>query len=344
MKRAWIRAVFVARFMGYLTILVLWSIVFLPLCRILKRLQKPFFDFVFVVYPGTLDQVRGYGPIWVRKYVPMVSVIGIVEKGRTGKRGLVIGIPWDDDEIEKNQLHDVIVRNVEKLADAIGATSIALAGRLPAILTQSGRKNVLNPPFVVGDKGAVFTIIKAVERAIGVQKFNPQTIQIGVVGYGFIGSRVANVLKNSIAQPIRAADPRITVEKRTQVWLSNSPNILADCDIVIVLAGKGEQFKDAIPYLKEGVIVVDDTHPQIPAHVSGAIEKKGGKVFKAVLGLRGMKFKPRLPKWEADWLPGCCVEAVVACLRGFSQSQLEFDTRANEIGFEALEVTNKSDL
>lgn len=344
MKRAWYRLVFVARFAGYLANLVLWPIVFFPLCRLLKHSKRPFFDFVFVVYPGTLDQIAGYGPLWLRKHVPMISVIGVIQKGKIGKRGLVVAIPWNDDEIEKNKLHDVIVRKVEKLAAAIGATSIALAGRLPAILTQGGRKNFLNPPFVVGDKGAVFTIIRSVEKALAVQKLDPKTVRIGIVGYGFIGSRVANALLNAVTQPIRAVDPRITAEKRTQVWLSKGPEILADCDLVVVLAGKGEQFKDTVPYLKDGVIVVDDTHPQVPGDVCDEVRKKGGKVFKAVLGLEGMKFWPRLPKWEAGWLPGCCVEAVVASMKGFSTSQQEFDMRANEIGFDALEVTNKSDL
>lgn len=344
MKRIWMRIVFLARFMGYLAMLFLWPIVFFPLCRALKYLRKPFFDFVFVVYPGTLDQVQGYGPLLLRKLVPTISIIGVVKKGRVGKRGLVVAIPWDDDEIEKNELHDTIVRNVEKLAAAIGATSIALAGRLPGILTQGGRKNVLNPPFVVGDKGAVFTIIRSVAKAIEAENLDCTTIHIGIVGYGFIGSRVANVLQESIVEPIRASDPRITVEKRTKVWLSANPEILTDCNLVIVLAGKGEQFKDTVPYLKNGVIVVDDTHPQIPGDVCAEVRKRGGKVLKAVLVLPGMKFLPRLPKWEANWLPGCCVEAVVAAMKGFSANQQEFDMRANEIGFDALEVTNKSDL
>lgn len=293
---------------------MLWFVILLPLCILLKWSGYPLFGYIFLVYPGTLDQVSGYMPQWYRKIIPIISFIGIISRGKQGKRGLVITIPWTITEMEDGNRLEVIVRRVNKLAKSIiGARSVALAGRMPGVIKQNGYFSLLSPPIVVGDKGAVYTItlsIKQITEALGI---SISKITIGILGHGFIDSRLVNSLRYFSTNRIFVVGPRIKQERNDydKVILSRDPAKLASCDLVVILTASGEQAEGAIEYLKPGVIIVDDTHPQLPHRLSILIEKNGGRVVKAVLGLDGVAFWPRLPQWGANWLPGCCIEGLL---------------------------------
>lgn len=335
-----------ARFGLYQAMNMLWFVILLPLCIALKWSGCPLFGYIFLVYPGALDQVRGYMPQWYRKIIPIISIIGIISRGKQGKRGLVVMIPWTITEVEEGNRLEVIVRRVNKLAKSIGAKSIALAGRIPGVLKQNGYFSLLSPPIVVGDKGAVYTItlsIKQITEALGI---SISKITIGILGHGFIGSRLVNSLHYFSTNKIVVVDPRIKQERNDydKVILSSDPAKLANCDLVVILTAGGEQAECAIEYLKPCVIIVDDTHPQLPHRLSRLIEKKGGRVVKAVLGLEGVAFWPRLPNWRANWLPGCCMEGFVSATKGFAFSQQEFNQLAHEIRFKALDVSNINEL
>lgn len=286
------------RFMGYQAISLLWNVVLFPLCILLKRLRCPLFDYIFLVYPGELDQVRGYIPQWCRRIVPTVSVIGFVLKGKQGGRWLIVAVPWTITEMEQGDCLKVIVHQVNKLAKSIGAKSIALAGRLPSVFVQKGYAYLLSPPIVGGDKGIVYTIILSMKQITDALGMSISKINIGILGYGYIGSRLANSLHYITTNRIFARDLRFKQERDNYngVVFSRDPAKLAGCDLVVILTATGEQAECAIEHLKPGVIVIDDTHPQMPYHLSNRIEKKGGRVFKAVLGLDGVVFRPRLPK------------------------------------------------
>lgn len=335
-----------ARFIGYQVINLLWVLVFQPLCILLKWLRCPLFGYIFLVYPGKIDQLKGYIPRWYRRIVPAVSVIGIILRGKQGKRGLVVAVPWTITEIEEGDCLEVIVSHVNKLAKSIGAKSIALAGRLPSVCAQKGYSSLLSPPIVGGDKGIVYTIISSMRQITEALGISIPEINIGILGYGYIGSRLVSYLQYLSTNKIVVVDPRIKQERDNYdgIMLSRNPAKLAYCDLVVILTATGGQAECAIEYLKPGVIVIDDTHPQLPYRLSSLIEKKGGRVFKAVLGLDGVVFWPRLPNWEADWLPGCCVEGLTSAAKGFASSQQEFNQLAQEIRFEALNVPNRNEL
>jgi len=335
---------FLARFVGYFTMNLLWPLLFQPLCGLLKSFNHPLFGFIFLVYPGTLDQVKGYAPLWYRQFASMISVIGFVFKARNGQRGLVVTIPYTIEEMEeKNHLGNMLKR-LNRLALRIGAKSIALAGRLPGVITQNGYREMLVKPIVTGEKGTIFTIFLSVKQAVQSAGLDFRKTKVGILGYGFIGSRLVPVLQDNGIENIVCIDPRIKQDRNNKITLTRDPMALSDRDLVVILTAKGEQAETVIDYLKPGVIVIDDTHPQLPRRLSAKIEKNGGHVIKATLGLKGMIFWPRLPNWYRNWLPGCCVEALVSATQGFAETQKEFNQRAEEMGFVALKVTNRSDL
>ncbi len=276
----------------------------------------------------------------------MISVIGVV----MGKhRGLVVTVPWLIEELEEeNHRHerlDVVVREVKKIADDIGAKAVALAGRLPSVLLQNGYEQ-LPSPIVVGDMGAVYTVVAATHQALDAAGLDFHGVKIGVLGgYGFLGSRVVSALRKAGGEVI-AIDPRIRQIGGDGTRSTRDPTELANCDAVVVLTARGEQVETAVEYMKPGAIWVDDTHPQLPRRVIAAIERKDGKVIKATLTLDGARFWPRLPKWDATWLPGCCVEAMVVAANGHGKirDQAGFDLAADRLGFVAPEAKHKSEL
>lgn len=304
-------------------------------------MNKPLFDFIFVVYPGTTEQVRGYAPLWYRHITPHLAAIGMIRRGKQGKRGLVMTICWTMDELEEQKdFLRKIADKTKNIAETIGAKSVALAGRMPSVLHQNGYQ--LRPPIVAGDKGAIYTLLLSIKAALENNKLDLETVKIGIIGHGFLGSRLAKVLQELGAKNIISVDPRIIDE---DIHLTRDPAALNDRDLAIALTAKGEQIDAIIGHLKEGVIVVDDTHPQLPAYIENEIKKqKHGQIIKATLELKGVRFFPRLPKWQTNWLPGCCVEALVSAALGFTSDQRRFNERADMLGFSALNVSNKSDL
>lgn len=330
---------FALRFAGYFSAILAWPLV-RAICHFDKWFGRPIFDFLFVVYPGTLDQVRGYAPLWFRHIAPTISVIGIVRSKNGGMRGLVMTTPWTIEEIEDGK-HQELAQEIRRIAEMIGVRSVALAGRLPGVLKKKG--HALDTPFVAGDKGTVYTVIRSTEAAI--ESCGLKSPKIGILGFGFIGSVLAGALQERDFRDIIAVDPRITDDRSSGgVRFSRDPILLADRDVVVILTARGEQAETAIDHFKDGVVIVDDTHPQLPRRLARRIESRSGRVVKATLSMEGMSFFPRLPKWDAHWLPGCCVEAMVVVRSGSSVDQTEFNAMADQLGFQPILVTNKSDL
>lgn len=346
--RRWLKAqaLFLERFALYLAVnLFGWPLVY-PALFVAAKLGHPIFGYIFVVYPGSLDQVRGYMPIWMRHVIPIVSPIGIVSRGAT-KRGLVMTIPWTIEEMEDDPQRLAATMNRARfIARAIGAESIALAGRMPSIISQYHGNGALQEPFVRGDKGSVYTVLLSVLQAVEQHGMRRAEVRVGILGYGFIGSRLASSLTETGFGKVVAVDPRARHEKDNGIFLTRDPVHLESCDVVVVLTARGEQVDVAVDYLKHGVVVVDDTHPQLPRRLSALIrETKSGTVIKATLGMDGVRFIPRLPKWQASWLPGCTVEALVAASSGFGyNTQGEFNAVAHEMDFHAHSVENQYTL
>lgn len=340
---------FMARFAGYFAMNFLWITLVSHLCRLLSRFGHPPFGFIFLVYPGTKNQVRGYAPVWYRNIAPKLSVIGIMRARGGVPWGLVMTISWTIRELReegRDKYLEKVLLQTEVVAKRIGAKSIALAGILPGVITRNGLQHMLRPPFVTGERGTIYAILLSAKQAANSVGRDLNDLVIGILGYGFIGSRLVELLRNNSVRKIVCVDP-VTVTKITNeghLTLTRDPVALRQCDLVIILTARGDQAETAIAHLRPGTIVIDDTHPQMPSHLSLKVTEKGGRVIKAVLGLNGTDFFPRLPRWESKWLPGCCVEALVCAWSGPADSQSRFNEQADKLGFVALEVSNRSEL
>ncbi|TSC55678.1 MAG: hypothetical protein Greene071421_86 [Parcubacteria group bacterium Greene0714_21] len=312
------------------------------LSLVVKKLRL--FQFLFVVYPGTENNVRAYAPMWFQKIfrgVFQLSVIGVMTRGETtGKRGLIVTLSETPEDLSRKELLEISER-VKWFGKRAGVSSIALAGRLPTLFDANGI--LLKLPFVKGNMGAVFTITETVLHLIRAKGI-PQDGPIGIVGLGYLGSRVARRLQELGFPAITGYDIRITDSSiRGSLVRTNDPNLLRPCRIVIVLTPKGEDASGVIPCLRDGALIIDDTHPQISPSLVHKIEEKGGEVYRSTLGIVGVRATPRLPGYHKNWLPGCVVEALVLNGETNGLTSAEFEQRGREIGLKPFLVSPRGE-
>lgn len=322
--------------------LVMWCVVNFLIWPMIQPVVKylHWIDFLFVVYPGTDGDVRAYAPLWFRKAMKEIfplSLIGIICRGKGGKRGLVITLSCNPEEFSAEQLKK-LYKEICSFANSCRATSIALAGRLPSIFILNQIN--LDYPFLKGDRGTLFTVTETVKYVLNAENLSPDST-IGILGVGFVGGRVLRRLREQGYTSLIGIDPRVEnpyVNKYT--ILTGDITLLNRCDAVVILTARGSDAAKAIPYLKEGVIVIDDTHPQLPYSLVKEVQKKGGKVYKAALGFGsdGVKIFPRLPGYNSKWLPGCVIESLVVSNGYNGNTQERFDQKGREIGLKPLLV------
>lgn len=314
------------------------NLLLLPGMRLMVRKFR-LVSFVFVVYPGTQTDITSYIPLWlhrrIRKILPL-SVLGISSGGNTRKRGLIITLMSEPEAFTREELSEML-GEMESFARSVGAGSIALAGRIPGVILAHGLP--LNDPFLKGDRGGVFTVTETLLYALKIEGLTSKHT-IGILGVGFLGGKVLRHLRDIGFSSLIGFDPRAKGGRDTNPILTNDPNMLTQCKVVVVLTGKGSDIADSIPYFSKGIIVIDDTHPQLPSTLVEQIRTHGGKIYKATLGLEGVRFFPKIPGYGAEWLPGCVIEALNGH-NGHNQTQQEFDQRGRELGLRPLLVHSR---
>lgn len=324
--------IFAMRFIFFLFLNLLYPV--------LRPLIKHFgvIDFITLVYPGKDRDIRSYVLFKGARYiVPTIALVGIFCRDG-GRRGLTVATGFSAEEMEKDkELTLKISKALLKFAEKAGAKSVAIVGRMPGIMKR--QKIEIKHPIVSGEKGTLFTVTETIKAIMVKEKLFSSNIKIGVLGVGFIGSRLLRELKAMNFAMVCGVDnnsKQLVAGNVAGAILTEDTNILANCDIVIILSSKGDDIKVTIPILKEGVIIVDDTHPPLSRKYFPSIKKKNGKIYKVVLGLGNMISFPRWPNYDNRWLPGCTIEAIVVAdrkeiMENFSQE--EFDKKASEIGF-----------
>lgn len=322
------------RFLIYLVlnVFLLW---FKPLLRRFR-----IFDFMVSVYPGSKEDVLGYLPFEkLTNFIPALSAIGFVQKGEKTGRGLVVATKHSIDEV-LNGKNQEFLDPTRKLANSLRIKKVALVGRLPHLLTRTD-----DELFATGKKGTVFTILESIRKIMKEKTLSYPKTKIGILGVGFIGGAVLRHLRVFGFNKVVGMDTRFRksrVEDQGRVEIGPNPSLLRECDLVVVLSSQGDDVAESIPYLKQGVIVLDDTHPPISKENLLRIRSKG-ETFKVALGLKRVKFFPRLPNFEDRWLPGCVIEVLVESSNGGNGSQEEFNKTASSINFEVLSVQPKGE-
>lgn len=320
----------VLRIIGFLTIgLILRWPIWIALWM-MKIVGIKFFDYLFLVYPGTDKDLDGYCPRWLAKswlFSTKPSIGGIISKAETG-RGLILVVP--NTTVEFLQRRDICEKTTKRLKwikNIIGAKAIALAGQMPSMLKRNNIK--IEEPFVKGNKGTVFCVAETIDRTISKHDLIPGEFQIALVGVGYVGKLLMDHLESE-GHNVVGID--IEIQRHGVKLQEEAPGILITSDMVIVLTPRGEDFNPYVDFLKPGAIVIDDTHPKIL--------KKPKNVFfyKVAVGLDKVRFFPRLPGYRSDWIPGCAIEAIISSTigGGFNGiSQINFNNRARKIGFYA---------
>ena len=214
------------------------------------------------------------------------------------------------------------------------ARAVALGGQLPSIMERNGVE--LRPPYVKSIFGTVFILHSIVRRHMEDNLLVPGKLTVGIIGIGFIGSALArhfSGLYKSVIAVENRLDPRASWPRN--VTYTGDHSKLKACDIVILLTGRGDDAAAAFQHFKQNIIVIDDAHPQLSREFVEKIRRdKQGSVNKAVVGLDGIRYIPKLPGFKANWIPGCAVEVIVATKFGFDyHNQDEFNSLAIEAGF-----------
>ena len=271
------------------------------------------FDFLFVVY-GTQEDLRSYYPKWFgsrlgRRLIFPFFITGIATKGKSGSRGLVIGLSVNPGGLSRDQLIELL-GYIEGFASQVGARSIGLAGRLPRILSDA--RIAIRKPFVVGRRLTVAIAILHVEDVFTKFAFSKNASKVAVIGAaGFIGFYVVLRLR-AVGYQVVGYDPKFqNTEVRGRATFTNDPSFISECPVAVLLTGDGKDIEGSIRYLVEGVVVADDTHPRMPRYIKERIQKeKRGIVYFIALFIRGVRFWPRLnTERPGRELVGCAVEA-----------------------------------
>ena len=262
-----------------------------PTLFILRPLHL--FDYLFLVYPGTDYDLDGYCPRWLAHswlFSGRPVTGGMITRGATGVRGLILVVPNSARDLLANRATVArIINRLDSISRLVGANTIAMAGQLPSITEKHGIS--VDQRFVDGKLGTVFAIESTLEKILDQDNAitNPE---IAVTGTGFIGQAVLN-------------NQRQKGRNARGFNLESNASEISSADIVIVLTPRGKDFLPYIPHLKQGAIVIDDTHPRIFANIEQAT------LYKVAMAIDGVEFLPKLPGYLYDWVPGCAIEAIL---------------------------------
>ena len=305
--------------------------------RILLRCLRRFalFDYIFLIYPGDNSDIEGFCPLWLAR-TPLISRRPLIGGIITGKsRGLLLGVPNTAEEFRSNpETARIVMERVLRIQKLVGAKSVALAGRLPGVLERQGME--IKSPVVMGVKGTLFSVIETINLAAKKHALEPSRTRIGIVGVGNIGQSLLEHLAKQ-GWNVFGVDMRAGIGANTRTgeifYGQAALKALGDADIVVALTPTGADFEPYLKHLRSDAIVLDDTHPMIRKR------PKGISFYKVAVGMDGVRFRPKLPGYRRNWMPGCAVEAtVVANTLNFDMDQMEFNKAANDLGLRALLV------
>ncbi len=289
------------------------------------------FDYVFLVYPGTQRDLDGYCPRWLANsiYRNKISFAGVitVPKTQTIGRGVIIVIPNTVKALLRSSDDCLVIKNeLQKLAKKLSIKSVAIAGRGPSIFLRHGIE--LDGLFVPGAMGMVFCTVKSLEDIVKKHflSVSKSKLKICIFGAGRVGQTISDSLED-LSYNVTIVKINSVFDKNSNVGFKDSKTIISESDIIIVISAKGSDIYPYMKDMKDGAVVIDDTHPRMKKTFDR------GFVYRASLSLPGANFLPSLPNYNSDSIPGCVVEAMVKSSQGEFDSQESFNQKANTIGF-----------
>lgn len=294
---------------------------------------------LFLLYPGSPAELPGYCPtpllpiIRTRLFWSRPVPLGIILIGRRPV-SIVMGVPNDQKRLlaDKAQL-ELILSRIQAARHSFGAERVALAGQLPSIILRQGLSH--DPSIVKGVAGAVFIVTACLQLILERHGFGNDA-RIVVFGAGLVGSALIGHLQAKGHNAVGIDK----MPRGTAVFPANEAgSVLAKADVVVLLSARGSDFRPYVSSLKNGAVILDDTHPPFPRERVSAARGKQSESFtyyKAVATHSELRTVPSLPGFDADWLPGCALEGIVMAETGVNRTatQAEFDAAAERLGFE----------
>lgn len=307
------------------TLYVLWPV--------FKRLLRP--RFVFVVY-GNRKQQSKFFPEWFTRIARGCYPITFLKF--RGKWGFICATPFTEEELNEDPSRaakylDAIRREFPRMTG-----NFALAGRLPSWYHKATGEAVPEP-FRDGALGTRYAMLRTAE-ALAKKAGKPMAELVYCVpgGAGYAGKQVVVGLA-SRCKAVIALDPRF-VEDRWDgnILYTSRQEAVSQADAVIVLTGNGRDVRTMIPYLSEGTVIADDTHPPIPPEDRFRIREREALLWKTVAETEpGVTMWPHLPGFQASNVPGCLLQCIVE-MHGVTFKTTEFSAfceMAERLGFDA---------
>lgn len=300
------------------------------------KLFRVNFDYIFLVYPGIASDMDKFTPRWFAKsanHRTRIIVCGIITKPNNNiiGRGLVIAVPSTVKSMLRHKDDCLNIKNeVLSLAKKLSVKTVSIAGRGMSIFL---RHNIpMNAPFVEGSKGMVFCTKTALQSVMQKHSMIEQHTNIVIFGAGRVGMNIYQFLQKKEFLNISIITTRDISNINAPQIRTPSLGLLNNADIIINISPKGSDIYPYIPDMKSEALILDDTHPRMMEIFLNIF------IYRAALGLPGLKFIPPLSKYTPYATPGCVVESMVCAKYGMIVTQKEFNKKASSFGFYAYGI------
>ena len=295
------------------------------------------YNYIFLVYGATEQLETNYVSSQrreeIRQSYPLSLLpIAHITPGDTGVRGVVFSMTNHPSRFSGEELEEIL-RTVRTFADALGAGPIGLGGQIPSILNL--RRLRRDHSYVMGAFGSVHTVMATVEAVREIEGIAPENLTVGVNGVGFLGRRVSRYMRD-LGYQVVGYEPAATRDiQGIGMLLTGNREALTQCGIVLNLAPQGDDLGGILPYLQEGVVVIDDTHPRPSDSTIRAVLQKG-RLYWAGMKKTGVLITPSFPGRHEEEIPGCALETILRAMGSSIPSQSVLNTLAQDHNFDVF--------
>ncbi len=275
----------------------------------------------FLVY-GNATQQSYFLPRYGRQILPLVFPIGLMPT-KFGW-GVLLGTRLSEEELNGADVSRAtkLIRAMIRSADilTVNIEAAALAGRLPGFAARAGVPLVR--PVVNGLMGTTFTVRGAIDAALLKHGIHPKSARVCIIGgAGHAGQFLVGQIAGRYGQIIVLdPNPERLNGLRTKIQeliAATDSRWIATADVVVNLSGRGDDMKMYAPFLTEGTVIIDDTHPPMSRELRQMVRGRGAILYKVVTTGADLVMIPRLPGFGGKWIPGCLVEALVVAILGW---------------------------
>lgn len=228
-----------------------------------------------------------------------------------------------------------VCQMMRELCGVVGAKYWTGLGRIPAVIGRT--RTPVDEMFIAGDIGSRTTVRLSLEQLLAREHLDSGSIMLGVLGGGgVLGSSVARSARDRGFNVI-AYDIGFRGEQGSEnLLITNEPQRLVECNVLINAASEGDALATVIPYLQERVLVLDDTHPR-PSQDTIRQVLRVGRLFWVGVQREGVSIDPPFPGRVSKEIAGCLLETIVAVMVGFrTRNPQFFYEMAKKLGFETL--------